>query len=262
MTKNSYFASHTAHAAERERLALLEGALDPRSTKHLEALGITKGWRCLEVGGGGGSIVRWLAERVGQEGRVVAIDIDTRFLKEIDRSNVEIRQQDILRDAIENSSYDLAHCRFVLMHLAQPDVALQRMIGALKVGGWIMIEEPDFSSYESADPNHPLSVGFTQKLQKVFGNVARSRLFDPYLGRRTRTLLESSGLVQVGNEGTAWLWKGGEAEARAHQLSLPALVKAGICAEQDAQDIETALVDPGFTFVGHTVYSAWGMRGA
>jgi hypothetical protein len=134
------------------------------------------------------------------------------------------------------------------------------MIGALKVGGWIMIEEPDFSSYEAADPTHPLSAGFTQKVRQVFGRVARSRLFDPYLGRHTRTLLERAGLSGVGNEGTVWLWHGGEAEAKEHQLSLPALVRAGVCSEQEAQEIERALTDPSFTFVGHTVFSAWGRR--
>jgi Methyltransferase domain len=171
-------------------------------------------------------------------------------------------RQDHTSARIEESGYDLAHCRFVLMHLAQPAVAVKRMIGALKVGGWIMIEEPDFSSYAAANLNHPLSAGFTRKVQEVFGSAAQSKLFDPYWGRRTRTLLESSGLVQVGNEGTACLWQGGEAEAREHHLSLLALIKAGVCSEQDARDIERALTDPGFTFVGHTVFSAWGRRAA
>jgi SAM-dependent methyltransferase len=260
MAGDKYFASHTAHAAERERLNLLESALDPGSTRHLEALGVSRGWNCLEVGGGGGSIARGLSEKVGPNGRVVVVDIDTRFLREIRRANVEVRQQDIGRDAIEDSKYDLAHCRFLLTHLSQRDMALSRMIGALKVGGWVMIEEPDFSSYEAADPSHPLSEAFTRQVRGVFERVTQSGLFDPYLGRRTRALLESAGLTQVGAEGTAWLWRGGEAEARAHQLSLPALIRAGVCSEEDANDIERALTDPGFTFVGYTVFSAWGRR--
>jgi ubiquinone/menaquinone biosynthesis C-methylase UbiE len=181
MAGDKYFASHTAHAAERERLTSLESGLDPRSTRHLEALGVSEGWSCLEVGGGGGSIARLLSERVGPNGRVVAVDIDTRFLREIDRANVEIRRQDIVRDAIEESKYDLAHCRLLLTHLSQRDVALKRMISALKVGGWAMIEEPDFSSYEAADPNHPLSETFTRQVRELFERVAHSKLFDPYL---------------------------------------------------------------------------------
>ena len=260
MAGDEYFAAHTADAAERERLAFLERGVDPRSTRHLQALGVAAGWACLEVGGGGGSVTRWLADRVGPDGRVVAIDIDIRFLREIDQPNVEVRQRDILRDSLESSTYDLAHCRFLLLHLSEPELAVDRMIASLKVGGWIMIEEPDFSSYQAADPDHPMSEGFTRMVRDVFGRAAGSKLFDPYFGRRNRALLEQAGLSEIGNEGTAWLWRGGEAEAREHQLSLPVLAKAGICSEQEREDLEKALTDPDFTFVGHTVFSAWGRR--
>ena len=260
MAGDKYFAAHTADAAERERLAFLESGVDPRSTRQLQALGVGAGWACLEVGGGGGSLTRWLADRVGPGGRVVAVDIDTRFLREIDRPNVEVREQDILQDTSESSTYDLAHCRFLLLHLSEAELAIDRMIAALKIGGWLMIEEPDFSSYAAADPHHPLSEGFTRMVQQVFGRAARLKLFDPYFGRRSRAILEHAGLAEIGNEGTAQLWRGGEAEAREHQLSLPVLVKAGVCSEQESEYLERALTDSSFTFVGHTVFSAWGKR--
>jgi hypothetical protein len=56
----------------RERLAALEALVDPSTIRHLEALGVSEGWQCLEVGGGGGSITEWLCRRVGPAGRVVA----------------------------------------------------------------------------------------------------------------------------------------------------------------------------------------------
>ena len=46
----------------------------------LDALGIAEGWRCLEVGAGGGSLVQWMADRGAT---VTAIDIDTRFLEQL-----------------------------------------------------------------------------------------------------------------------------------------------------------------------------------
>ncbi len=36
------------------RLALLENQLDPISHRRLRTTGLGEGWRCLEVGGGGG----------------------------------------------------------------------------------------------------------------------------------------------------------------------------------------------------------------
>jgi hypothetical protein len=72
MAEQQYVLSHTADAAERERLALWEHIEDARSQRHLAALGIQQGWRCLEVGAGHGSIARWLAEQVGLQGWIAA----------------------------------------------------------------------------------------------------------------------------------------------------------------------------------------------
>jgi hypothetical protein len=48
----------------------IEATYDAWTIRQLEGIGVAGGWRCLEVGGGGGSIGRWLASRVGPEGRV------------------------------------------------------------------------------------------------------------------------------------------------------------------------------------------------
>src|SRR5262245_22870788 len=62
---------------EHERLRLLESHVDPLSVAAIEAVGLSRGARCLEIGAGAGSIARWLAERVGDPGLVVATDLDT-----------------------------------------------------------------------------------------------------------------------------------------------------------------------------------------
>src|SRR5512139_3160536 len=95
MEEHQYILGQTADVSERVRLSLLEQRLDAQSRRYVTALGTQKGWRCLEVGAGHGSIVRWLAAQVGPEGRVVATDINPRFLTEIALPNVEARQHDI-----------------------------------------------------------------------------------------------------------------------------------------------------------------------
>src|SRR3712207_7018804 len=45
------------------------------------ALGVGEGWRCLELGGGNGSIAEWLSARVSPSGSVTAIDIDPVLLE-------------------------------------------------------------------------------------------------------------------------------------------------------------------------------------
>lgn len=260
MAKQHYFAKDSVEADEQERLRALEASTDPATTRNLADLGVATGWHCLEVGAGGGSIVRWLSERVGSGGKVVAADIDTRFVERIDLPNVEARRVDILQDEIEGSTFDLVHCRLLIIHLKPPIEALKRMTEAAKPGGWVMIEEPDFSSYRAADPSHPLSADFSAAVQRTFENVARAGLFDPYYGRQVRSLLENTGLTEVQNVGSVYVRNGIDSEAREHFLSLPLLAKAGHCSEEDRAIIEAGLLDPNFRFIGHTIYSAWGRR--
>ena len=65
------------------------------------------------MGAGAGSVVRWLSERTGPTGKVVAADLDPRFLGDISAGNVEVRRCDITKDPIEPSSYDLVHSQAV-----------------------------------------------------------------------------------------------------------------------------------------------------
>ena len=110
---------------ERERLAGIERLWDPGSRALMERLGVGAGWRCLEVGAGGGSMVEWLSDRVGA---VTAADVSTRFLDAIDRPNVEVRELDILADDLPEGEFDLVYARLVVEHLGRP--ALERMVPA------------------------------------------------------------------------------------------------------------------------------------
>ena len=63
------------------RFDALSGMFDRGTIRHLEDRGVSESWRCLEVGGGGGSITAWLANRVGPTGHVLVTDVDPRFLE-------------------------------------------------------------------------------------------------------------------------------------------------------------------------------------
>ena len=95
MSDKGYVFDNAAERQARERFAALPRIYDPGTIRHLQALGVTAGWRCLEVGAGGGSIALWLAERVGPSGYVLATDLDTRFLEPLARPTLEVRRHDI-----------------------------------------------------------------------------------------------------------------------------------------------------------------------
>jgi 2-polyprenyl-3-methyl-5-hydroxy-6-metoxy-1,4-benzoquinol methylase len=111
----------------RRRFAGLPQVYDPGTMRHLTERGLGPGWHCLEVGAGGGSIARWLAEQVGPAGSVLATDIDTRFLDDLQMPNLEVRRHDIGTEPLSAASFDLAHARLVLSHVPQREAALARL---------------------------------------------------------------------------------------------------------------------------------------
>jgi SAM-dependent methyltransferase len=106
-------------------------------------LGVRRGWRCLEVGCGAGGVARWLSDRVGSDGQVLATDLDPRFVDEQPRTNLEVRRHDLLTDPLEEGWFDLAHARAVLEHIPERPRALARMVAAVRPGGCVVVEDVD-----------------------------------------------------------------------------------------------------------------------
>jgi hypothetical protein len=57
---------------------------------------------------------------------------------------------------------DLAFCRFLLLHVADPAVVLARMAAAVRPGGWVVVQEPitsagrvDGLAFSMPDARHP-----------------------------------------------------------------------------------------------------------
>jgi hypothetical protein len=75
-----YIFDTAAAEPTAQRFASLEALYDPRTIRLLEATGIGPGWRCLEVGGGSGSIAAWLADRVGPAGHGWGRSLYQRFV--------------------------------------------------------------------------------------------------------------------------------------------------------------------------------------
>jgi trans-aconitate methyltransferase len=152
----SQYAFDNAVTAETGlRFAGLEVAYDPSSIRYLTGVGVTEGWACWEIGAGSGSIARWLAERVGPAGSVLATDIDPRFIPASQLPQLAVARHDVTTDAIPVAAYDLIHARLVFSHLPQRRDVLPRLAGALRPGGWLVIE--DFchafeKGSEAADP--------------------------------------------------------------------------------------------------------------
>jgi SAM-dependent methyltransferase len=112
----------------------------------LDRLGLREGWRCVDVGAGGGDVSVALAEVVGHDGRVYAVDNDPHARDEVARAAAAHAQVVAITQSGEElllpEPVDLAFCRFVLMHVIDPVVVLRRMGEAARVGGWVVAQEP------------------------------------------------------------------------------------------------------------------------
>ena len=152
MSERPYMFDNTA-AAEYMRLDLMSKILDPWTRGYFTALGVGPGWRCLELGGGNGSITEWLAEQVGFAGSVTALDLDPTLLKLIPAPNVTVHQVDLRTGELPGGGYDLVTCRALLHQIADDaPVVLAKMAAALKPGGWLLVQEPDFHLAPTTEP--------------------------------------------------------------------------------------------------------------
>jgi SAM-dependent methyltransferase len=130
---------------ERERLRLLEAIADPRSIRLLSELPVEPGWRCAELGAGGGSMVSWLANQVGEDGSVLAVDRDVTLLAPLlERSNVEVMESTIENLDWSPASVDLVHTRNVLMHIDDADSVIAKLVDMVRPGGALLLEEADY----------------------------------------------------------------------------------------------------------------------
>lgn len=219
-------------AQEDERLALMSRMLDPQLFFRLERLGVGPGWRCLEVGAGAGSVSQWLAERVGPSGHVVASDIDTRFLDRLAAPNLEVRRLDVTTDPL-GEGYDLVCARALLHHVPQRIDALGRLAAAVRPGGRILIEEPDF---------HPVLASDSAAMRDFWSGFlawAADKGIDYFVGRRIAGLLAGLGFDEVAAHGETILYNGGSLPARYLKLTM--------------QELEASLLGSGL--IGRTTWS-------
>jgi ubiquinone/menaquinone biosynthesis C-methylase UbiE len=238
----------------------LSALYDARTIRYLEQLGIQRGWSCVEVGGGSGSIASWMCERVGDQGRVLATDIEPCFLRTLSFNNLEVRQHDIRVEGLPELQFDLAHTRLVLHHLPGRELALQRILASLKPGGWIVVEEFDFLTVL---PNPDVIPGEKDlPILRACYQALTARGVDLLYGRRLPQRLLANGLVNVGAEAALSLWKGQSPGTRLLRISFEELadsiLRSGLISEAEFEADMKRLDRQDFLIPSPMMWTAWG----
>ena len=266
MQRRPYFADDSPADREKVRLRALEALCDGATTRRLAALGVAPGWRCLEVAAGRGSVARWLAARAGRSGRVVATDLNPRFLRGADLpGNVEVREHDILQRGFEPDAYDLVHARALLVHMPDPERTVARLAAAVRPGGWLLLEEADFSMFRASDAHYPGAERFDRGVRRLLDAIRGAGIWDDCLGHRTPLFVERLGFERTGHECVPFMARGGDDPggrfwSLTFPLSGPALVADGAVEQDDLDHVLACLADPAFRFVAGVLFGAWGRR--
>lgn len=262
---NSIFRGYVfdnAATSTGARFSALSEIFDRGTIRHLGERGIQEGWHCLEVGGGGGSIATWLSERVGPTGHVLVTDIDTRFLEALNLPNMEVRRHNIASDSLSHGAFDLVHSRLVLIHLPERERVLERLVAALKPGGWLVDEEFDALSMP-ADPGVNPSEVFL-KTHAAMGRLLAARGAEPRFGRTLFARLRAHGLIDVAAEARTFMWQGRSAGARLWRANFEQvredLIGAGYITNEEFDEDLARLDDPEFLTPSPIMWTAWGRR--
>lgn len=247
---------------ERIRLDHLARARDPKTFELLTKVGLTAGWRCLEVGSGNGSVAAFMGDAVGASGSVVSADIDLQFHGSVP-SNVQVMQLDVTSDAlpVPDGGFDLVHARALLQHLPEREAVFDRLIDALAPGGWLVIEDGDMSGFGAQPVPSPYS-----KIHELMAMAATTEWRDPNLGVKLVDWFCRSELVDVDVVGDAWAMRPGESGGEWWFLAVeragPRLIEAGLLTEAELAEALAQIRAPGFVMLSTVSLAVMGRRPA
>ena len=186
------YALATGKAADY-RLRLLHGLYGPGTRRVLLEAGLQSGMRVADLGCGVGMVSALIAELVGPEGHVVAVDASGAQLAQARErlrawaANASFVEASATAAGLSRASFDLVYCRFLLIHLPAPERALHEMRSLLKPGGMLVCEDGDLTSAGSEPPS---ALG---AFADLWGRLGPRRGVDYTLGRRLFQMVLAGG---------------------------------------------------------------------
>jgi SAM-dependent methyltransferase len=246
---------------EKRRLDSLGEMYDAGSFEQITRAGIRPGAVVLEVGAGSGTIARWMVAQVGPTGRVVATDIDPRFLEALGGHGVEVRRHDVAADPLEESTFDLIHTRAVLQHVPKRDVAIAKLARALKPGGRLVVEDI-IMPHPAAYPPLPAWAKILDGMTAGFRSIDA----DPFYGLRAPSAMTEVGLAVERCEGRVAMMHTGTSSIEFVSLSVEQigdkLVGAGVVTADELREVLDAFRTPGRTLTAAIMITTVGVAPA
>jgi ubiquinone/menaquinone biosynthesis C-methylase UbiE len=197
-------AANSSVPAYEPMLAAYHQAFAPELRSMIATLPILAGQSVLDMACGDGVYSPWLAERVGPNGRVVAVDLESNYLEiaraEAEKSALSQRIEFIVApiDALpfDDGTFDLVWCAQSLYSLPEPVAALKHMQRVTKPGGVVAVLEGD-TVHHLILP-WPIEVELSVRAAELEALANQSdwpRKF--YVGRCLRRVFREAGLTEI-----------------------------------------------------------------
>ena len=246
---------HGSTGAEQKRLDTLNTLINESSLREMNLRG---GEKVLDVGSGLGQLTRAIARRAGT---VIGIERDPAQIAECrklaaaegEETLIEIRQGDVTSFPLtrtEWGTFDIAHSRFLLEHVPDPQGVVNQMVKAVKPGGRIILEDDDHDLLRLwPEPDGILAVWQAYcESYTIAGN-------DPSIGRKLGALMHQAGARL---HRATWLFFGASAGEKEFILYVDNL--AGILEGARAQMMEHGLINEPEFRRGLASLRAWRER--
>jgi ubiquinone/menaquinone biosynthesis C-methylase UbiE len=141
----------------------------------------------LEVGPGSGTYTFGAAERIGEQGKLVTVDIEPRIIERVRRraeargvENIDARVADVYDLPFEDGTFDVAYMIAVIGEIPEPVRAMHELHRVLSPAGTLVFSEllldPDYPLASSLE-RMATSVGFRLR-QKLGTFVYYTLLFE------------------------------------------------------------------------------------
>ncbi len=267
MTQERYVLATGAEGAER--LKVVQGVHGVDTADFLRRLGDLKGKRIADIGCGIGAVSCYLAEQVGETGEVVGIDRSAEQVEQAQNRakarglhNVRFQVATAYDTELERESFDVAYCRFVLMHLREPERALTEMMSLLKPDGILAVEDGDFTSLGT----YPASNAFLRAVE-LYRKAGEAQGEHFEIGKYLPQLVQKAGArnVQVRLAQPAYL-SGIEKKLPSWTVeeATPYLLQAGIATQEEIDAVLEAVrlleEDETVLFLMARMTQVWGIK--
>jgi SAM-dependent methyltransferase len=240
---------------EVERLGLQHRVWRPTTLECWRRAGITVGSRVVDVGCGPGYATIDLAEIVGRNGEILAIERSPRFLKNAQNrsaalglTNIRFRQADLMDDSLGETGFDASWCRWVACFVSDPQKLIAKVAAALREGGVAIFHEYiDYKTWRFA-PRKPAHESFVEAVMSSW----RANGGEPDVGACLPSWLKVAGLrvidirprvLTIAPNEYAWQWPASFIESNLTRLRELGRVTAD-WAESVRKEFAEAEADP------------------